>query len=56
MRSLLIELESKLRETQHELRAAQAQLLDANNRAARAELSAREAWAFAKTALRTGRR
>jgi hypothetical protein len=56
VRSLLIELQCKLRETEHELRAAQAAVHDAESRAARAERSAREAWAFAQVINRVTRR
>jgi hypothetical protein len=52
---LVTDLRHELRETACALRAAQTALLAAHERAERAEQSAREAWAFARIALRTGR-
>ena len=46
---VITDLRHELRETEHELKAAQAELFEARRRAERAELSAREAWDFAKT-------
>lgn len=49
---LVVELRSAVRVLELELRAAQAQARRAEQRAAVAEKSAREAWSFARTVMR----
>ncbi len=46
------QLRGQLAATEHDLRAAQARILQVEQRATLAEKAARDAWAFARTVLR----
>jgi Tfp pilus assembly protein PilX len=49
-----VEMHLKLERAESALRTAQTKLQQATERAALAEKSARDAWAFARTIMRTG--
>ncbi len=56
MHPLVVELRKEIRLVAFERDAAQRQVFEAERRAAIAEKSARDAWAFAKTVMQTTHR
>jgi len=52
----IVTLRQELQEKEHDLQVTQAELLEARSARERAERSAREAWAFAKTIAHVPRR